>query len=156
MANRRQLIRQIAAFGLAAGLLMGFAAACIAQAAAGANIPQLPELNGEQRSDWLNVRSAAQMADIGPAVVGDGVADDTVALQAALNEIHGKQGGSPFSTVYLPPGTCRITRELYPTGGYGVLRVRVAYSDEIGHGFRLYPDRIPADAGQRPGGSGQG
>ncbi|TVS21064.1 MAG: hypothetical protein EA424_00785, partial [Planctomycetaceae bacterium] len=78
--------------------------------AANPNIPELPELNWEQRSDWLNVKTG--MADIGPAAVGDGVADDTAALQAAFDRV--AQPDSAFSTVYLPPGTYRITREINP------------------------------------------
>ena len=61
----------------------------------------IPNLKWEQRSDWVNVKT-----DITPEAVGDGVADDTVALQEALN--HVKAG----STVYLPAGTYRITRTL--------------------------------------------
>jgi len=70
--------------------------------------PELPELNWEQRSDWLNVKTG--MEGIGPAAVGDGVADDTAALQAAFDKVSEK--GSAFSTVYFPPGTYRITREI--------------------------------------------
>ena len=41
---------------------------------------QLPELNWEPRSDWINVKS-----DVSPRAVGNGVADDTpVALQLHL------------------------------------------------------------------------
>jgi hypothetical protein len=50
------------------------------------------------------------MADIGSAAVGDGVADDTAALQAAFDRV--AQPDSAFSTVYFPPGTYRITREI--------------------------------------------
>ncbi len=66
---------------------------------------QLPALNWEPRSDWINIK-----ADISPKAVGDGIADDTRAIQAALNEVS-EQTGRP-ATVYLPPGTYRITRTL--------------------------------------------
>jgi hypothetical protein len=67
-------------------------------AAASKNIP---ELKWEQRSNWVNVKT-----DVTPKAVGDGVADDTAALQAALNGI--KAG----SVMYLPAGTYRITQTL--------------------------------------------
>ena len=62
--------------------------------------PLIPELAWEQRSDWLSVRT------VQPAAVGDGVADDTAAVQAALNQM--KVG----STIYFPPGRYRITKTL--------------------------------------------
>lgn len=76
--------------------------------------PSLPVLNWEARSDWVNVK------DLG--AVGDGRADDTAALQQALDGVtHG-------STVYFPAGTYRITNTLnlrgLPRGGtLGVLLV---------------------------------
>jgi hypothetical protein len=92
---------------LAAGLLL----AGVVSEAAEPNYPQLPELNWEQRSDWLNVKTG--MAGIGPAAVGDGVADDTAALQAACNMAR-HLDDARFSTVYLPPGTYRITSTIEP------------------------------------------
>ena len=41
--------------------------------------PQIPALQWEERSDWINVKT-----DIAPAAIGDGQADDTVAIQKAL------------------------------------------------------------------------
>ena len=61
----------------------------------------IPNLKWEPRSDWVNVKT-----DLTPKAIGDGIADDTAALQEALN--HVKAG----STVYLPPGTYRITKTL--------------------------------------------
>lgn len=58
-----------------------------------------------ERSDWINVKR-----DIALAAKGDGVADDTKALQAALNRI-GKSPGEPV-VVYLPPGDYRITKTI--------------------------------------------
>ena len=83
---------------------------------ASAAFPDIPSLNWQPRSDWINVKS-----NVSPAAVGDGVADDTAAIQAALNMTNvGK-------TVYLPPGTYRITQTLALHGpGSG--------STVIGHG----------------------
>jgi hypothetical protein len=66
-----------------------------------AALPDIPELPWQERSDWINVRT-----DVTPAAVGDGQADDTAALQAALDL------GRQSKAVYLPPGTYRITKTL--------------------------------------------
>ena len=58
--------------------------------AAGLNIPRL---DWQPRSDWINVRQ-----DVHPAAVGDGTNDDTAAIQSALNL------GTNGRTIYLPPG----------------------------------------------------
>ena len=63
---------------------------------------QIPELAWTPRSDWVNVKEHA--------VVGDGLADDTVALQALLDTV--KSG----MTFYFPPGDYRITKTLTMTG----------------------------------------
>lgn len=44
--------------------------------------PQIPALNWVARSDWVNVKT-----DVTPAAVGDGVADDTAAIQKALEGV---------------------------------------------------------------------
>lgn len=59
----------------------------------------------KQRSDWINVRT-----DVEPAARGDGQADDTAAIQRALDRI-GPEAGDP-KVVYLPPGIYRITATL--------------------------------------------
>jgi hypothetical protein len=59
----------------------------------------VPSLRWEPRSDWVM-----------PAAKGDGVADDTDALQAALDKL-GDRFGTP-KTVFLPEGTYRLTRTL--------------------------------------------
>jgi hypothetical protein len=41
-----------------------------------AAVPDIPALHWTERSDWINVKT-----DITPAAVGDGVKDDTAALQ---------------------------------------------------------------------------
>ncbi len=70
-----------------------------------ANEKTLPELNWEQRSDWLNVKK-----DVTPQAVGDGKADDTAAIQAALDKLPRRANGS--KGVFLPAGTYRITKTL--------------------------------------------
>lgn len=64
--------------------------------------PDIPVLNWQERSDWVNVKS-----DISPAAIGDGVADDTLAIQAALDSV--KTG----SVIYFPAGNYRITEPLF-------------------------------------------
>ncbi|MHB9023007.1 MAG: glycosyl hydrolase family 28-related protein [Armatimonadota bacterium] len=63
--------------------------------------PRIPALNWNERSDWVNVKT-----DVTPGAVGDGMADDTAAIQKAFDEV--KEG----STVYLPAGTYRLTKTL--------------------------------------------
>jgi hypothetical protein len=63
---------------------------------------RIPSLNWTQRSDWVNVKEKG--------VIGDGVADDTVALQTVLSTV---KSGMVF---YFPPGTYRITKMLNMTG----------------------------------------
>ncbi len=69
-----------------------------------ANLPVI------ERSDWVNVKT-----DVTPAAVGDGVADDTAAIQAALSKIEDKS----TRVVYFPPGTYRITNTLSVSKIYG-------------------------------------
>lgn len=77
---------------------------------------EIPVMNWVPRSDWINVRT-----DVTPAARGDGRADDTAALQSALNR------GSTGRTIYIPPGIYRITDTLVFHGpGVG--------SAIIGHG----------------------
>ena len=63
--------------------------------------PAIPVLNWEKRSDWVSVKT-----DVAPPAVGDGLADDTAAIQKALDGVHSG------STVYLPAGTYRISNAL--------------------------------------------
>ncbi len=79
--------------------------------------PLLPVLNWQQRSDWVNVKLNVQ-----PAAVGDGIHDDTAAIQAALNRLDDDCPGQT-RTVYFPPGTYRITKTLTLTKKQGVLLV---------------------------------
>ncbi|WP_269522644.1 glycosyl hydrolase family 28-related protein [Coraliomargarita parva] len=59
---------------------------------------QIPQINWVSASDWVNVQEHG--------AVGDGVVDDTDAIQALLSDLH------PGSVLYFPPGEYRITREL--------------------------------------------
>jgi hypothetical protein len=73
----------------------------LSAASAGAEPPQIPVLSWEERSDWINVKT-----DIAPTAVGDGQADDTLALQKALS------GLPDGSVLYFPRGIYRITAPL--------------------------------------------
>ncbi len=66
-----------------------------------AAVLDIPRLDWQPRSDWINVKT-----DVTPPAVGDGRADDTAPLQAALNR------GVKGKTTYFPPGTYRITQTL--------------------------------------------
>lgn len=79
----------------------------------------IPSIDRIERSDWINVKT-----DVEPHAVGDGVNDDTIALQNALNMI-GARPGEP-KVVYLPPGKYRITQTLAITKRQGGML--------IGHG----------------------
>ena len=85
----------------------------VAAAVQGAS-PELPELAWTERSDWINV-----MTDVSPTAKGDGVADDTAALQAALDLVQAQQSNG-LCTVYMPPGTYRITATLHLANSSGI------------------------------------
>ncbi len=77
---------------------IGVAIALALGSLAAAGAPQIPSLPWTPRSDWVDVKQMGAK--------GDGVADDTAAIQGAL----GKAGHG--STIYLPPGTYRVTATL--------------------------------------------
>jgi hypothetical protein len=84
--------------------------------------PAIPDLAWEERSDWINVKN--------DGAKGDGVADDTAAIQKAFERIKG--GAIMGATLYFPPGKYRITKtieppEPHPSGSH------LAFS-MIGHG----------------------
>jgi len=101
---------------LVAGLVLPSARRPSALAAPPRAATQIPALQWEERSDWLNVKT-----DVTPSAVGDGKADDTAALQKALDRLAAtaREGAAPSpdgTTLYLPAGTYRITRTLSLTG----------------------------------------
>ena len=65
----------------------------------------LPEIDLVERSDWINIKT-----DIISQAAGDGLSDDTKAIQSALNKL-GLRPGEP-KVLYFPPGTYRITKTL--------------------------------------------
>ena len=94
--------------------VLAFLGLCLVPPAAWAALPSLPVLNWQQRSDWVNVKTS-----VAHGAVGDGVHDDTAALQAGLNLLdHGCFGRK---TLYLPAGTYRITKTLTFGNVYGAL-----------------------------------
>jgi hypothetical protein len=81
---------------------------CLGATSAQAAPPRIPALHWEERSDWINVKT-----EVDPRALGDGRADDTIAIQKALN------GVRDGSVLYFPPGIYRITAPLSlknPTG----------------------------------------
>lgn len=93
-------------------------ACMIVTLAIGQGATMIPALNWTERSDWMNVKT-----DVTPAAVGDGVADDTAALQAAMNRV------TDGTVLYLPPGTYRITNTLTFKPDHRLLGVWM-----VGHG----------------------
>ena len=64
--------------------------------------PRIPSLDWTPRSDWVDAKAHG--------AAGDGTADDTAAIQKALDSA--RNG----TTVYLPVGTYRVTKTLRLTG----------------------------------------
>lgn len=89
------------------------------------SVPVLPTLNWQTRSDWVNVKT-----DVTPAAVGDGVHDDTQAIQNALNRLNSLYVNST-KTVYFPPGTYRITNTLSLTQIMGTLLIGTGRTTRI-------------------------
>jgi hypothetical protein len=81
----------------------------------------IPVLDWVPRSDWINVKDHG--------ATGDGHADDTAAIQAALDVVndhpHVRTPDAP-KVIYLPPGTYRITQTLELRNTWGM--------SLIGHG----------------------
>lgn len=89
---------------------------CLMLPAVKAAVPSLPTLKWQQRSDWINVKT-----DVTPAAVGDGIHDDTAAIQTGLNRLSRGYYGS--KSLYLPAGTYRISKTLSLDNIYGALIV---------------------------------
>lgn len=114
-------------------LLLVVAACQWAMAQDSVRNPHLPSLNWVPRSDWINatqpatfpahVSSAAGTPSL--AAVGDGIADDTAAIQQLLNRL------TNGDTLYFPAGRYRITKTLHidPGAGRGGLGITL-----VGHG----------------------
>ena len=104
-----------------------------------AKIPTLPRLNWEERSDWINVKTK-----VTPKAVGDGVADDTAALQAALDSLKSEGYANP-NTIYLPPGVYRITRTLSWEKALRQThrRPRAGYANCLGRRRHITPGDVP-------------
>ncbi|MEI6424144.1 MAG: glycosyl hydrolase family 28-related protein, partial [Lentisphaerota bacterium] len=81
----------------------------------------IPDLAWEKRSDWIDVKT-----DVTPAAKGDGINDDTEAIQAAFSQL--KTG----MTLYFPPGRYRITKTLFI--GFPDPKKRLNGMSIIGHG----------------------
>jgi hypothetical protein len=70
------------------------------------------------RSDWISVKNCTTLTG-GPNAQGDGVADDTKAIQGVLNYIKTNRYGRRL-TIYFPAGTYKITDTLTITDLGGV------------------------------------
>ena len=83
-------------------VLVGLCASTCSAVAVEERSPEIPSLAWTQRSDWVNVRSFGAL--------GDGKADDTSAIQKALDTV--RSG----STIYIQPGVYRVTKTLRIVG----------------------------------------
>jgi hypothetical protein len=131
-------------FGLV--LLVALMGACAVLAAPGAPVSD-EELLGPFPS-WLDVKR-----DFG--AVGDGKADDTDALQKALDSVGNQTLGK--SAIWFPAGTYRITRTLVRIGVSGVFLIgehpdtTVIRWDGPAYDHPVIHQRLPGRAGAVPG-----
>lgn len=99
---------------------------------AGASLPELPVLLRIPRSDWTSVK------DLG--AIGDGVADDTSALQAGLDVLAANGNGAGGNvTLYFPEGTYRITSTLHLNNTNGIALLGVGRNCTIRWGGPASP-----------------
>ena len=73
-----------------------------------AAVDMLPILNWPVPREWLNVKAGCGSGLVG-AAVGDGIADDTAAIQSCFDLVNNE---TEHFTVYLPAGTYKITETL--------------------------------------------
>jgi hypothetical protein len=98
-------------------LVLGFAQAAPGPPAVRCDVTfgrDIPRLDWRERSDWINVRTET-------GARGDGVSDDSAAIQRALDRI-GITPGEP-KVVYLPPGRYLLRRTLSITERNGAMLV---------------------------------
>ena len=63
------------------------------------------------KSDWINVKNCTALTGA-PNAKGNGTTDDTPAIQAAINYLLAHSDHGPYSTLYFPAGTYKITSTL--------------------------------------------
>ena len=112
MTHRRWRLRGIA------GWMGLWLAGAFVFAVAGAGAAELPVLDWTPGSDWINVKDHG--------AVGDGQADDTAAIQRALDAM--RDG----STVYFPAGVYRLGGEIR------ILKPKVEHTDGRYLGNNIY------------------
>lgn len=110
----------------------------------------LPDANwADIQADWLTRRPAKLdlfiVTNAAYGAVGDGVADDTAAIQGALNAAAANGGG----IVYLPPGKFKLTGTLDVAGG---VELRGSYPSR--HSPSLYDGHVKVSLLQPYGGAG--
>ena len=103
-------------------------------------VDKLPVLNWPVPREWLNVqagcgRATSTSSGTAAAAVGDGVADDTAAIQACFDQVSNET--DKFS-VYFPAGTYKVSSTLRLFRGISILIVgtgessRIVWSGEAG------------------------
>jgi hypothetical protein len=104
-------------------------------ARAQAGVDTLPVLNWPVPREWLNVKDGcggggrgAATGAAAAAAVGDGVADDTAAIQACFDTVSNE---TDTVSVYLPAGTYKVTSTLQLFRGLGILIVGQGESSRI-------------------------
>ncbi len=104
---------------------------------AGVALAAMPAAAGAQPAARAGADSRRMMSAASFGVVGDGVADDSKALQAALDAAF-RPDGPGF--LVIPPGDYRITRTLRVATGGGARGNIIRHSGIMAHGARLKSD----------------
>lgn len=75
------------------------------------------------RANWINVKTAASQIPGGINAVGDGVTDDTAAIQSCLSYLSANPYSRVTRTIYFPAGTYKISSTLQITNvsGYSLI-----------------------------------